>query len=340
MRIRNMKNGLNLYNKMKISDLVEFELIEKIRKKINLSNEVIKGIGDDTAVLKYNEKLFMLFTTDSMVENDHFNLKWFKPEQIGKKAIESNVSDIAAMGGFPRYALISLSLPKNTDLKFVENLYNGINKSSKKYNIHIVGGNLTHSNEIMITVSLIGFVEKKFLCLRESAKKDDLICVSGDLGRSKAGLELLKNGKTGKSIFYYLNPMSRLKLARFLAKNKINAMEDVSDGLATEVFNICKESNKGAIIFKEKIPLRKSTIEDGKKVNLNPIDYALYGGEDFELVFSINRKYFESLNCKEKISVVGQIKDKKEGIFLMDKNKKKDLGLGFDHFKQNLRSKF
>ena len=164
---------------MKISDLGEIGLIERIRKNTKLfSNDIVKGIGDDAAVVKFDKKYYMLLTTDTMMQDDHFKLEWFNPEQIGKKAIESNVSDIAAMGGFPKYALTSLALPKDTDVKFIDGLYKGINAAAKKYCISIIGGNLTCGDKISITITLVGLVEKKNLCLRGNAKVNDLILVT------------------------------------------------------------------------------------------------------------------------------------------------------------------
>jgi len=324
---------------MRISNLGEINLIKIIARKIKLfSKDIVKGIGDDAAVLKYNKKYFLLLTTDTLVENDHFNLKWFKPEQIGAKAIESNVSDIAAMGGFPKYALISLTLPKNTNVNFFDKLYDGINKTAKKYEISIIGGNLSSGNRISITVGLVGLIEKKNLCLRSNAEINDLILVTGKLGSSRSGLELLRHNKKGSSINYYLNPKSKLNIGRLLPKYA-NAMEDVSDGLASEVLNICSESKVGAVIYKDLIPLNKNTIKDAKKIKKDAYNYALYGGEDFELVFTINENKLKQLNKiknKIKFTVVGRILPKKQGIYLLDKGKKKKLRYGYEHFKSNL----
>lgn len=328
---------------MKISDIGEIELIKRIHRKLDQSSkDVIKGIGDDAAVVSFDKKHYMLFTTDSLFENVHFSLDFFTPEQIGKKAIESNVSDIAAMGGFPKYTLVSLILPKYTDLKFIDRLYYGMNKASKKYKINIIGGNLSSGKNISITIMMIGLVEKKYLCLRKNAKVNDLIAVTNALGNSKAGLELLKNRKKGSSVDYFLNPKSRLKEARLLAKSRINAMEDVSDGLASEIINICSESKTGAVIYKEKIPLSKNTIKDAKKLKKDPYGFALYGGEDYELVFTINKAQLKKLNTvikknnkgknKLSFSVVGKILPKEKGIFLLDKNKKIKLKQGYEHF--------
>ena len=194
-----------------------------INKGIRLfSKDVAVGIGDDAAVLKYDKNSYMILTTDMLVENDHFSLKFSTPMQIGMKAIEQNVSDIAAMGGIPRFAVISIALPNDVDVEFTDGLYKGINKKSEEYKINIVGGNIAHSREIVINVALIGFVEKKYLALRSGAKIGDIIFCSGDVGKSTAGLELLRHGKKGKSIKRHLEPKSRLDLAGKLVKIGIN----------------------------------------------------------------------------------------------------------------------
>ena len=318
--------------KLKISELGEIKLIKNIATKTKLfSKDIIKGIGDDTAVLKFDKKHYLLLTTDTLVEDDHFNIKWFTPEQIGSKAIESNVSDIAAMGGFPKYTLISLVLPKDTNVNFIDNLYDGINKSAGKYKISIIGGNIASGKKISITISLVGLVGKKNLCLRSNAKVNDLILVTGNLGSSRAGLELFRHKKKGNSINYYLNPTSKLNIGRKLS-SFVNAMEDVSDGLASEVLNICNESKVGAVIYKDLIPLNKTTIIDAKKVGKDPYDYALYGGEDYELVFTINKNNLKKLKGTKCI-VVGEILPKKKGIYLYQKGRKKKLKYGYEHFR-------
>ena len=333
---------------MKLSDFSEIELIGRISRKIKLfSEDIAKGIGDDAAVVNYDKNYYLLLTTDSLVQNVHFS-KFFTPEQIGMKAVEINVSDIAAMGGFPKYALVSLIIPKRANIEFIDKLYNGINNAAKKYKISIIGGNLSNGKEISVTITMLGFVEKRNLRLRSDAKANDLIAVTGNLGASAAGLQLLKAKMKGSSINYHLNPKSRLNAARLLAKNGINAMEDISDGLAAEVRNICNESKTGAAIYKEKIPISKNTIKDSKKVKKDPYDLALYGGEDYELVFTVNKNQLNNLknkkinnkiknNGKNKINftIVGKILPKKDGIFLLDQSKKTKLNHGYDHFKGN-----
>ena len=312
----------------------EFGLIDRISRNIRLySKDVAVGIGDDAAVLRYNKNNYMLFTTDMLVEKDHFSLKYSTPLQIGMKAIEQNVSDLAAMGGIPKYAVVSLALPNEISVEFIDGLYKGINKKSKKYKIDIVGGNITHSKEIVINVALIGLVEKKYLTLRSGAKIGDLIFCSGDAGKSTAGLELLRHNKNGKSIKKHLEPECRLELARKLVKVGINSMIDVSDGVASEVRHICDESKVGAVIYADKIPISKNTINDAKKVGKDAVDFALYGGEDFELVFTANKTKLNELK-KYDVKAIGEVVDRKNGIKLIRNNKKTNIESGFDHFKR------
>ena len=320
---------------MNIKDIgSEFGLIERIRKSIKLfSKDVVVGIGDDTAVLKYDKNNYLLLTTDMLVENDHFSMKYFAPEKIGMKAIEQNVSDIAAMGGIPRFAVVSLALPINIDVNVVDGIYKGINKKSRKYKISIIGGNIAHSREIVVNVALIGFVEKNYLTLRSGAKVGDLIFCSGDVGASTAGLELLRHNLNGPSIEKHLKPKSRLDLARKLVKIGINSMIDVSDGVASEVKHICDESEVGAVIYAGMIPMSKDTIIDAKKIKKDAADLGLYGGEDFELIFTASKNKFMQFK-KLDVQVIGEIVNKKYGIKLIKDNKTKKIESGFDHFKR------
>ncbi len=317
---------------MKIKSIGEKKLIENIKKKIKIySNDVVKGAGDDAAVLKHDKKNYMIFTGDILVENVHFSLKHSTPEQVGMKAIEQNVSDIAAMGGIPKFALVSLALPKSAERSFIDGLYKGINKKSKKYKISIVGGNISGSKEIVVNISMTGLVGKKYLALRSGAKIGDLIFCSGHAGASAAGLELLKQNKKGKSIKKHLEPESRLDLARKLAKIGINSMIDASDGIASEIKHICNESKVGAIVYYDKIPVSKNTIKDSKKIKKNPIDFALYGGEDFELIFTAPKNRLQKL--KKYGTAIGEIVSKKHGINIIKNKKASKLGNGFEHFK-------
>jgi thiamine-monophosphate kinase len=271
-----------------------------------------------------------LWTIDTQVENSHFSLKYSTPKQIGKKAMEINVSDIGAMNGKPLYALVSLCLKKNTLVSFVDELYEGIYSVAKKYGIDVVGGNTTHGEQIVVDIALLGEAIGK-IPLRSNAKPGDLIIASGNLGSSKAGLELLLKNKKGFVSLKkkHLEPVAQLKKALALSKYA-NAMEDCSDGLASETKNICEASNCGAILFWKKIPVSVKTKKAAFLLGKDAREFALFGGEDYELIATVPKKHLKKVD--EKYFVVGRIiKEKK--IFL-EKNGKKSLlkKSGYDHF--------
>ena len=316
---------------MKIKDIGgEFALIKRITKKARNKN-VIVGIGDDTAVIRVGGKLLCI-TTDTLVENDHFSLRWFTAKQVGMKAIEINVSDIGSMSAQPKYALVSLVLTKNTDVEFIDELYKGMWQAAKKYNIDIIGGNITHGRELVIDIDMIGEVKKENLKLRSKAKPGDYIFVSGDLGKSAAGLKLflrkkMKRKQFKKLVKAHTEPKAQFhKVRPFL--RYINAMIDVSDGLASEVTRICEASKTGAVIFKDNIPVDDETVHAAHILVGDAADYALFGGEDFELVYTVPEKYLS----KVKGFLVGQI-TRKRGIRIYSKGKERLIkGHGYDHF--------
>ncbi|MFH2028292.1 MAG: thiamine-phosphate kinase, partial [Nanoarchaeota archaeon] len=306
----------------------EFGLIDRIKQKPKDKN-ILVGIGDDAAVVKIGNKLCTI-TTDTLVEGDHFSLDYFTPEQIGMKAIEINVSDVGSMGGQPKYALVSLALKKEMDVEFVEKLYKGMRDAASKYGVEIIGGNLTHADQIMIDIDLIGFVKKENLCLRSHAKPGDFILVSGDLGGSTAGLNLFRDKVIGHESVKkkHLEPKAKLgKVKQFL--RCINAMMDISDGLASEIAHICEQSKVGAVIYADNIPIKDEVREAAEAVGKNPLDYALYGGEDFELVFTVSEKNLK----KVKGFLVGEI-TKEKGVKIYQNGKFSRLEKhGYDHFK-------
>ena len=250
---------------MNISQLGEFGLINALKKYAPVSQDVIKGIGDDTAVLPYTKTKYLLFTTDMLAEGVHFTRR-MPANSIGHKALACNISDIAAMGGLPTFAVVSIGVPKNLPVKFVEDIYKGMQALAKEFNVSIVGGDTIKSDKIVINVALLGEVEKKYLITRDGAKKGDWIFVTGALGGS------FKSGK-------HLTFTPRVEQARFLVKNfKPNAMMDISDGLAGDLNHMLEESKVGACIDREFVPRCKG----------GSITQALSEGEDFELLFTLN----------------------------------------------------
>ena len=295
-----------------LQDIGEFGLIRRIAKAEKISDkDVVVGIGDDTAVLKYKKNLYLLLTTDMLIEGVHFNKK-ATPFQIGWKALAVNISDIAAMGGIPKYGLVSLGLKKNTSLKFVDELYCGIKTIARKFDVKILGGDTVSSSKLVINIALTGEVEKKYLTLRKGAKIGDKIYVTGRLGGSISGK--------------HLSFIPRVKEARYLVKNlHPTAMIDISDGLLSDLKRICEASNVGARIEQSKIPVSREAVS---------LQNALTGGEDFELLFTVSKKYNNLIkSAKFSITQIGEIT--KRGIILLDE-RNKNIHLketGFDHFK-------
>ncbi len=310
----------------------EFRLIDKIIKPIDKKHkEIISGPGDDAAVISLGNNRNLLISSDMFVNGDHFNTKFFSPLQIGFKVSEGSLSDIAAMGGKAKYMFISISLKKNTPVSFFRSLYRGIYKSCNQHDVLVLGGDITKSNKIQITVTVVGFVDNKNLCLRSSAKVGDVIKITGDLGAGSLGYNLFRRNFVGHYQVKkkYLEPKCQLNLVDEIAPHA-NAMCDVSDGLASEVKHICYESKLGAIIHKDKLPVKNFNFFAAKVLNLDIYDQMLYGGEDFELVYTIPKR---KAHLAPGIEVGEIIKEKK--VYLVsekDNTKKEIVKSGFNHF--------
>lgn len=313
----------------------ESDLINSFVKNLK-SNNVIQGIGDDCAVIKYKHSKYLIITTDMIVENVHFSLKWYNPYQIGKKLVEVNVSDIVSMGGTPEYAFLSMSLKNSINRSFVSDFFKGLYSSAKKHNVLLLGGDTTMGNELVFNLTLTGKVRKKNLRLRSMALTGDIICVTGTLGGSAAGLSLLKNGKNGY-LNDYLNPCSRKAEEGTKIASCANAMIDISDGLGSEIKHICKFSGTGAVIDYNKIPVSKTTTDSAKTLKKDPYDFALYGGDDYEVLFTIKKEKIKKLKTIfHDFTEIGKILPESEGIFLKKNNEKVEIQNGFDHFKNSI----
>jgi len=298
---------------MLIIKVGEFALIERFSRKIKSGPSVIKGPGDDCAVLKYDRKSYQLFTCDMLVEGVDFTRK-DDPYLVGRKAIAVSISDIAACAGLPKHCLISLGLPRGTTLALADRIFKGMYETAAKFKVDIVGGDLSRSPRIIIDVSMSGVVEKKNLILRSGAKKGDIIFVSGTLGGSMRGK--------------HLKFTPRVKEARYLTRNfKVTSMIDVSDGLVQDLGHILRAANAGALIYEDLIPLNKSA---------KGLSDALYSGEDFELLFTMPLKEARKLSAKRMdiFKPFGEITEKKNGIKLIDKKgRERTLKVkGFRHF--------
>lgn len=327
---------------IKINEVGEFGLIDLIKKKIlSKDRQVVVNIGDDAAVIKSLPDRLLIFTTDTLVERIHFDLSYFSFEEIGWKAMAANLSDIAAMGGLPRYALVTMGLPESMRAEDVLSIYKGASKIARKYNCKIIGGDTTLvPKDLFISIALLGEVEKKFLVTRSGAKKGDLICVTGKLGEAQAGLEYLK--KYGRQKFSlarkHLQPNPRINEARILVKNlKINSMIDISDGLSSELFHLADESRLGALIYEQNIPISPKCLKLASFLNKTPLAWALSSGEEYELLFTFGKKdqaKIGKIKSKVSVSVIGEMVDKRDGVKLIHKSgRMKDLRkVGFVHF--------
>jgi len=304
---------------VKLKSLGETGLIERLAGNFKKGRGVVKGIGDDCAVIRISNKKYLLITIDMLLEDVDFRVKEARAFHIGWKALACGLSDIAAMGGVAKYAVVSLGLPSGLSVKFVDELYRGIKTLAQRFDIEIVGGDTNSSRKIVIDVAVLGFVEPEKLTLRSGARPGDIICVTGTLGGS------YDSGR-------HLTFTPRLKEARYLVGNfRINSMIDISDGLSTDLSHIAKESGVGACIYEELIPLSK----DAKSA-----DAALNEGEDFELLFTLPLNEARKLAKKNlelngvRISQIGEILDKSVGVKIIGRDGHA-AGLkpkGFAHF--------
>ena len=303
---------------MKLSSVGEFGLINIIKKMIKTNGSVVKGIGDDAAVLSFKKDKYLLLSSDMLIEDVHFNRR-IKAGDIGYKSLASSVSDIAAMGGVAKYAIISLGLPRNLTVSFIKGFYKGVNRVAKKFKINIVGGDTNRSKKIVIDVAMIGEARKRNLVLRSGAQAGDLIFVTGLLGGS------FHSGK-------HLRFSPRIKESSFLVSNyHLNSMIDISDGLIQDLTHILAQSDRGAVVYEKVVPTSKGV--SSKE--------AFSGGEDYELLFTMSKKQAIKLirdksknRVKFDISCIGEVTDKSDGLVMIDKNCKRRLlkVRGYRHF--------
>ncbi|WP_027718629.1 thiamine-phosphate kinase [Desulfovirgula thermocuniculi] len=333
---------------MRLSEIGEFGLIARVAQGLlTHPGEVVAGAGDDAAVLRLPGPHWLLFTTDMLVEGVHFSLAWATYEQVGYKTVAVNASDIAAMGGWPTHGVISLGLPPRVSVEEVEALYHGLRRAAAEYRLNIVGGDTVASPErLVINFALLGLVEAGLAVLRGGARVGDLICVTGTLGNSAAGLYLCQNpglapdGETAAFLYRaHLEPRAKLAAGRLLASAGATAMEDVSDGLARELHNICRASGVGCLVRAKDVPLSSQARELARLAGCDPLEWALSGGEDYELVFTLPEDLFEQAKEElaaigESCTCIGEIIPPQEGLLLeLPDGKRVPLALqGYDHF--------
>lgn len=335
---------------MRIRELGEFGLIDRIARSLPPPGEgVIVGIGDDVAVLRSSER-YLLVTCDIQVEGVHFLREKITPYQLGRKAVAINVSDIAAMGGLPRYLLVSLALPRETEVEFVDGLYEGMQEECSRWGAQIVGGNMAHSpGGVIVDLFLLGEVEPDRMLRRSGARVGDRVLVTGTLGDSAAGLALLLNpGATCPDVHRefvlrrHLTPTPRLWEGRAIGRSSLaTAAIDVSDGLASDIGHICEMSNVGVRLWADAVPISDAARAVAEAVGADPLEWALFGGEDYELLFTAPADRAEDLarwvqeETGTPVSLIGEIVSADQGMGLVgtDGSTRPLRKGGWDHFR-------
>jgi thiamine-monophosphate kinase len=326
---------------MKVWELGEFGLIELIAKTVGKCSrsDLVLGIGDDTAAWR-TEKSVQLATTDILIQDVHFTLNIATWRELGWKALAVNISDIAAMGGTPSFALVSLGLPPETEVNNVIELYHGMKELAKKFNVDIVGGNISRAPVVILDVSLIGKASGDLLT-RSAAAPGDQIAVTGYLGQSAAWLRMLKSGlkfdrKTTAFLREsHLRPQPRVAEGQILVQHGVRAAIDLSDGLISDLTHICKASRVGAKVWIDKLPIHELLKASFKNEALG---MALSGGEDYELLFTAKNKVINKTKnfMSIPVTVIGEIVSKHpRQVTIVDKQGKivKWSTGGWDHFK-------
>ncbi len=334
---------------MNLQDIGEFGFIKKISRGCLIRPQnVIRGIGDDAAVFTQDCNEVTLLTTDLLVERVHFFRHKTSGFDLGHKALAVNLSDIAAMGGTAGEAFVSIAIPKDCSIDYLEDLYMGMKTLAAKFDVNILGGDTTRSEaDLIINISVTGSIPEKEILCRNTAEHGDMIYSTGLLGDSKAGLYLILNDikADSKELNELLNvhnlPVPHLKQGRFLASQKgVHAAIDVSDGLSSDIGHISTESNVGVHLFYEKIPVSKNLKHFCQRFHKNPIEYALTGGEDYTLLCTISpdkadniaRRYLKEFN--KPLYLIGEITDSTRMELIYPNGKIKNLSpSGWDHFK-------
>lgn len=318
-----------------ISTLGEFGLIHHLTHDCRIKNpSTVKGVGDDAAVFDYKNK-YVLVATDLLLEGVHFDLVYVPLKHLGYKAAVVNFSDIYAMNGEPKQITISLGISRRFSVEDLDQIYEGIKLACENYGVDIVGGDTSTSmTGLTISITCIGEGEKDKIVYRNGAKVNDLICVSGNLGASYLGLQLLEREKMvleenqqSQPCFEgyeyllerQLKPEAREDIIRILREKEVlpTAMMDISDGLSSELMHICTQSNVGCRIYEDKIPIHYQTAKMAEEMNLNVVTAALNGGEDYELVFTASLNDYDKIVMMEDVNIIGYITKPEMGYYLI-----------------------
>ncbi len=324
-----------------LEEMGEFGLIDHLTQAFELKHaSSIKGVGDDAAVLDFKGKKTVV-TTDLLVEGVHFDLAYMPLKHLGYKAVMVNLSDVYAMNALASQITVSLAVSNRFPLEALEEFYEGVALACRLYGIDLVGGDTTSSARgMMISITAIGAAEEEEIVYRSGAKPNDLLVVSGDLGGAYMGLQVLErekevykvNPNTQPDLAPYayiverqLKPEARKDVVELLKKLEVNptSMIDISDGLSSEILHLCKHSRVGCHLYEDKIPLDPMVISSCEEFGLDSTLVAMSGGEDYELLFTIDQREFPKIKGNPNLTVVGHMTEDLEGAFLISRNNSK-----------------
>jgi thiamine-monophosphate kinase len=339
-----------------IGSLGEFGLIEHLTKNIEIQNaSSIVGVGDDAAVIDHFGKQTVI-STDLLVEGIHFDLIYTPLKHLGYKSVIVNLSDIYAMNATPTQILLSLGISNRFSVEALDEFYEGVYAACEKYNVDLLGGDTTSSQKgFIISITAIGEVTPDKYVKRSTAKKGDLLCVSGDLGAAYVGLLFLEREKKiflespgvqpdleGESyvIGRMLKPEARKDIVEFFEQNQVTptSMMDISDGLSSEILHICRDSDLGCVLYEEKIPIHEEMRKAVYKFEMDPTACALSGGEDYELLFTVAQSDYDKLVLNEQISVIGYMTEPGQGSHIITKGGSKHpiTAQGWNHLNKTV----
>lgn len=340
-------------SRTEISSLGEFGLIEHLTKNIELQNaSSLLGVGDDAAVIDHFGKQTVI-TTDLLVEGVHFDLMYTPLRHLGYKSIIVNLSDVYAMNATPAQVVISLGISNRFSLEALDEFYEGVYAACANYGVDLVGGDTTSSQKgFIISVTAIGEVSPDQFVKRSTAQKGDLLCVSGDLGAAYVGLLFLEREKKiymespgvqpdleneSYVIGRLLKPEARKDIIDWFRESGIQptAMMDISDGLSSEILHICKQSELGAVVYEDKIPVAEEMRMAAFKFEIDPTACALSGGEDYELLFTVKQEDYDKIKDHAEISVIGYMTEPDLGAHIITKSggKHELTAQGWNHLK-------
>ncbi len=328
----------------RVEEIGEFNLIRRLTSisSSGTSPPVMTGVGDDAAVYRPKPGMAQVVTTDALIEGYHFDFDFYRMDHIGYKAMVVNLSDIAAMNAQPILATVALGIPRSFSTDDLESLYRGLTDAASKYGVQIVGGDTTRSPVLLLSITIIGEAPVPSLVYRNGASPGDSICVSGNLGDAAAGLDLLRNHTESHTLepnvwdaltTRHLMPTPRLDLVLEWAQKEVrpSALIDISDGLANEVHHICAASRCGAILWESKLPLSPE-LRAGAPKSRTPVDYALNGGDDYELLFTAPSEILEQMPSGS-FTPIGVVTTKDVLIHREDGTLESLKPEGHDHFR-------